>query len=219
MILKNNWQTKLEKKIKIYLEGYTACHDFYHLDRVRDNAMRIAKEIKCDKEVLEAAALLHDSGYRNNEHDDKNHHLYGIEIAKKWLPKIGFPKEKISDVLEVIRLHDNFHWDENGEKTDHLETKIIQDADRIDAIGAIGVTRITYYFGEKGYPIYTDKPAPKTKKIWLNHDLLNQIERDPMKKYENLNFATSKRIFKKRADFLKSFYKELKKELEFHHKK
>ena len=97
--MKNTWQTKLENKIKKYLAGYTACHDFYHLDRVRDNAMRIAKTIKCDKEVLEAAALLHDIGYKNHEDKDREHHIFGMEIAQKWLPQVGFPKEKIADVI------------------------------------------------------------------------------------------------------------------------
>jgi uncharacterized protein len=219
MTAKINWQTKLEKKIQNYLEGYTACHDFYHLDRVRDNAMRIAKEIKCDKEVLEAAALLHDAGYKDHEADHKKHNIYGMKLAEKWLPETGFPKNKIPDVLEVIRLHDNYHWGHDGEKTEHAETLIIQDADRIDLLGAIGIARLSYFFGERGYPIYTDSPIPETNEVWLNHSLLDQIKRDPIVKYENLNFAASKRIFKKRADFLKSFYKELKKELEFHHKK
>src|SRR3990172_6357118 len=97
-----NWQAKLEKKIKKYLAGYPACHDFFHLDRVRDNAMQIAKVVKCDLEVLEAAALLHDIGYKNFELDDVSHHIHSMEIAKKWLPEVDFPKEKLADVLEAI---------------------------------------------------------------------------------------------------------------------
>jgi len=212
-----NWQVKLEKKIKEYLKGYTACHDFYHLDRVRGNAMKIAKKVECDKEVLEAAALLHDSGYKNHEDDDKNHYKYSMKIAKKWLPEVGFPKEKINGVLEAIRLHDNYCWEENGEKSNSTEVKIIQDSDRIDALGAIGIVRMAYYFGERGYPIYNDKPMPDTKAVWINHSLLNQTERESMKKWENMNFEISKKISKDKNEFLKLFHKQLKKELLEHH--
>ncbi len=212
-----SWQIKIEKKIKQYLDGYTSCHDYYHLDRVRDNAMKIAKEVDCDKEVLEAAALMHDIGYKNHEKDHKIHYKFSMEIAEEWLPKAGFPKEKMKDVLEVIRLHDNYHWHKDGEKTNHTETKIIQDADRIDALGAIGISRITYYYGERGWAIYNSDPVPKTDKIWLNHSLLDQLERDPMQKWENMNFEISKKISKGRDDFLKLYHKQLEKELLEHH--
>jgi uncharacterized protein len=142
-----------------------------------------------------------------------------MEIAKKWLPTVGFPKEKISDVIEAIRLHDNFHWDENGETSSHTASLIIQDADRIDALGAIGIARIIYYYGEKKYPIYNPDAVPESKKIWLNHSLLDQIKRDPMKKWENMNFEFSKKISNEKHKFLTSFYNSLKDELETNHKK
>jgi len=217
--MNKNWQSKLEDKIKKYLAGYSACHDFYHLERVKNYSLETVKEVNCDKDILIAATLLHDVGYKNNEHDDQNHHLYSIKIAKKWLPEVGFPKEKDADVLEAILLHDNFRWDEKSETTSHIASLIIQDADRIDALGATGIARIIYYYGEKSWPIYNPDPVSKSKKVWLNHSLLNQMKRDPMKKWQNMNFEISKKISKKRANFLKEFYKELKKELEFHHKR
>lgn len=163
--MKNTWQKKLEGMIKDYLKGYTACHDFYHLERVKDTALKIAKTIDCDREVLIAAVLLHDTGYKDHEDDDKNHNKYSIEIAKKWLPEVGFPDSKLNDVMEAIRLHDNCVWGHNGETTDHIETKILQDADRIDSLGAVGLTRIAYYFGERGFPIVTSKPVPESKEV------------------------------------------------------
>ena len=207
------WQENLESMIKEYLEGYTACHDFYHLERVKDTALKIAKKVKCDEEVLTVAVLLHDIGYKKHEEDDKNHYKYGIEIVKKWLPEVDFPESKLADVIEAIRLHDNFTWGHDGEATDHTETKILQDADRIEALGAIGVTRIAYYFGEKGFPIVSDKPVPESKEVWLNHSYLNTLERDPLKKYENLNFLYSQEIAKKRYEFTQNFLKELELEL------
>lgn len=211
-----NWQDELKRKVKDHLRGYTACHDYYHALRVLNNAIKISAKIKCDHDVLFAGALLHDVGYKNHEKDDKNHYKYSMRLAKRWLVEVGFSKEKIPSVLEAIRLHDNFHWDINGEKTKHLETKVIQDADRIDALGAIGIARIVYYHGEKGYPIYNPDQVKKTKKVWLNHSVINQIERDPIKKWQNLNFEYSKILSKERYNFLNLFLKTIKQEINDH---
>lgn len=211
--MSNSWKQKLDEKVRKYLEGYPASHDYYHLRRVKNFALKIARKIQCDKDILYASALLHDVGYKNHEKDDQNHHIYSMHLAQKWLGEIDFPKEKIKDVLEVIRLHDNFSWGDEHEPTEHLETKILQDADRIDSIGAIGIARIAYYFGEKGYPIYNPQKVKETKKVWLNHSLSDQIERDPIKKWENLNFDYSKKISKKKYNFLFVFKKELEKEI------
>lgn len=208
------WQPKLEQKVRAYLDGYTACHDFYHLERVKNWALKIANEINCDQDVLIAAALLHDLGYKGFENDAKNHNIHSMDIAKKWLPEVGFPEEKIDDVIEAIRLHDNFAWGHNAEKTNHIETKVLQDADRIEALGAIGIARLAYFFGEMGYPIYSDKPVQETKEVWTNHSLIDQLERDNLKKWEHLNFAISKKIAESRHKYLADFQKEIKREIE-----
>jgi uncharacterized protein len=215
------WKSKLEKKIKAYLKGYSACHDFYHLERVHNYSLKIAKKlpknIKYDTNVLWAASFLHDIGYKNNEDDHKNHPVYGVKIAKNWLEEIDFPKEKTSDVLEVIRLHDNFHWEKNGEKTNHIETQIVQDSDRIDAIGAVGVARLAYFFGEKGRPIYNSNTMHKKDGKYFHYNLLGGLERE-MKKWDNMNFSISKKMSKKNYVIMKNFYQDLKKELRQHHK-
>lgn len=209
----SSWKKKLENKVQQYLNDYSACHDFYHHKRTLKNALEIAKKIKCDEDVVYAGAILHDVGYKNNEKDAKKHPIYGMKLAQKWLKEVEFPKEKIADVLETIRLHDNFSWGHDHEATEHIETKIIQDADRIEAIGAIGVARFSYWFGENCFPIYDPKPVPESKEVWLDHSLLDQLRRDGIKKWENMNFDISKKISKKRAEFMGNYYKELKKEL------
>jgi len=209
-----SWKSQLKEKVKKYLRGYSACHDYFHHKRTLGYALEIAKKVKCDENVVYAGALLHDIGYKDNERDDKRHHIYGMEIAQKWLKEVGFPNEKIQPTLEVIRLHDNCTWGHDYESTDHIETKIIQDADRIDALGAVGIARLAYYYGEKGYPIYNPAKVKETKEVWFNHSLVDQIARDPIKKYNYLNFPISKKTAKERNKFLKQFYKHLKDELQ-----
>lgn len=217
--MSNNWKDKLGKKVKDHLKGYSGCHDYYHAERTLKYALAISKKIQADRDIVYAGALLHDVGYQNNAKDEGDHYKLGIKIAQKWLPEIGFPKDKIEEVLDVIRLHDNFSWGHNYEPTEKNEIKIIQDADRIDALGAVGIARFAMYFGEKRYPLYDPTPPPKTKVVWLNHDLADQLRRDGIKKYENLNFEYSKKISKKQYFYLKNFYKTLKKELEEAHLK
>lgn len=209
----HDWQEKLEQKIKEYLKGYTACHDFFHLERVKEIALKIAKNIDCDKEILIAAVLLHDTGYKNHENDDKHHYKYSMEIAQKWLPEVGFPVSKLDDVLEAIRLHDNYAWGHDGEATNHIEIKILQDADRLESMGAIGISRIAYYYGERGYPIVSDEPVPESKEVWLNHSFLDTLDRGSLQKYDNLNFPISREMAQKRNKFTKEFLDELTKEL------
>lgn len=207
------WRRNLKQKVKKYLADYFSAHDFYHLLRVKNNAFRIAREMKYDEDILFAGALLHDIGYKNNGDQSQHHHLFGIKIAKVWLRELNFPQEKITDVLEIIRLHDNFSWGHDHEPTSHIETKIIQDADRIDAIGAIGIARLAHFFGEKGWPIYSPAGIPKTKKVLLNHSLLDQLQRSALKIWPNLNFPISKKMAKKRYQFIQKFYRELNKEI------
>ncbi len=214
--MKYSWQGKLEQRIKVYLEGYSACHDFFHMARVNKIAHRIADNIPCDREVLTAACLLHDIGYKGNEDNDKEHHLSGMKIAEEWLQKVNFPAEKINEVVEAIRLHDNFpHMGDKHEKTEHIETLILQDADRIEALGAVGIARTAYYFGERNKQIYNpsavndDMTSP-----WCDHSLLEQLHRYATQKWNDLNFDVSREIARKRHKIMNDYYLHLKEELE-----
>jgi len=213
---KHIWQFKLESKIKKYLENSGGCHDYWHAVRVKENARQIASKIKCDFDILSAAALLHDVGYHGND-KHKLHFIYSMKLAKKWLPEVGFPKSKMKDTPEAIRLHDNYSWGHNYEPTDRTEAKIIQDADRIDALGVIGIVRVAYFFGEKKFPIYNSKPLSKSNEVWLNHSLIDQLRREPMQKWSHLNFEYSKKISKKRFELFKKVYNELRKEILNYH--
>lgn len=208
-----SWKEELIQNIKDHLEGYTACHDFYHGERVLNNALKIAKKIECDPDILFAAALTHDVGYKNIKNDDNNHHKYSMGLAKKWLIETDFPKEKIEAVLEAIEHHDNHAWGHDPKELGSIEARIVQDADRIDALGAVGIARITYYYGERGFPIVSPAEIPQTNKVWINHSLLELIRRDTLRKWEHLNFEYSKEISAHLNKFAEDYYNQLKKEL------
>lgn len=133
------WQIKLTKIVKPFLTD--ASHDWGHTERVLKTAQRIAKKEKADLEIVTAAVLLHDIGYAE---DWEGHHALSAEKAPLLLKKVGFPKEKIPAVCHAILAH-RFS---RPPAPASLEAKILQDADKLDALGAIGIARCFMWTGE-----------------------------------------------------------------------
>ncbi|NYZ78697.1 HD domain-containing protein [Candidatus Micrarchaeota archaeon] len=133
------WQETFEKIASELMKNPT--HDFEHAKRVCSISIRLAREEHADEDVVKAAALLHDVGYSI---DEKEHEGKSIEVAKSLLEMTDFPEEKKEKVIECIREH-RFT---KGEKARSLEAKILQDADRLDAIGAVGIARCFLWSGE-----------------------------------------------------------------------
>lgn len=137
-------------KAKEYVEKLF-CSDFGghgadHTFRVYDNAMLLAdKQPECDREVVALSALLHDV-------DD--HKLFNTENnanARHFLEEHGISKEKTDEICSTINM---VSFSKNrGKKPDTIEGKIVQDADRLDAIGAIGIARTFAFGGERGRPL------------------------------------------------------------------
>lgn len=126
-------------------------HDMDHIYRVLNFALYIAEqEQSVDYDVLIASALLHDIG-----RDGKNggHNVTGAEMARNFLKGIDFPKEKIEGVYHAIITHSNGM---NCERKT-LEAKILYDADKLEAIGVMGIARAFLYAGNVNHPLYTLK--------------------------------------------------------------
>ncbi|QLJ53075.1 MAG: HD domain protein [Candidatus Fermentimicrarchaeum limneticum] len=133
------WEETFERIASELMKDPT--HDFEHAKRVCSISIRLAREENADEEVLRAAALLHDVGHSL---DEKDHEKKSLEIATSLLEMTDFPKNKMEKVLECIREH-RFS---KGEQAMSLEAQILQDADRLDAIGAVGIARCFLWSGE-----------------------------------------------------------------------
>ena len=125
-------------------------HDFSHTKRVLNMCMRIGKKEGADQEILHAAALLHDIARVEADSNQACHAELSALRAREILLKTSFPKDKIEDVIHCIGTH-RFRSD-NPPKT--LEAQILYDADKLDAIGAIGICRAYAYCGENGQRLY-----------------------------------------------------------------
>ena len=163
-------------------------HDFNHVLRVRNLALAIASDIKCNIELVEVVAYLHDV----NDHKFESKHnlrdfLDSINISNEYKEKTIYIVNHLS-FSKYPKLDDDFP----------VEGKIVSDADRIDAIGAIGIARAFSYGGSKNRSFEETLKHFDEKLLILDHFLY---------------FSKSKKIAKKRMKILKTFYDELKIEL------
>lgn len=133
----------LEKVKKYYGKGG---HDLNHIIRVYKNSLKIAKTVKCDVEVVKAAALLHDIARNFDEKDIKGlcHAVKGAEMAQEILKDYDYTLEQKNNIIHCIRVHRY----SKGLKPESIEAEILQDADRLDALGAIIITRVFYQSGK-----------------------------------------------------------------------
>ncbi len=143
----------LYKKLEDYMKSCAkeSAHDCSHIYRVLNNCLKIAKEFKIvDYDVLITSALLHDIG---RDGEKEKHNEIGAEMAENFLKSINFPEEKISLVYHAIINHNNGSY--GKQKT--LEAKILYDADKLDAVGVMGICRTLIGIGNYNNPMYVLK--------------------------------------------------------------
>ena len=140
--------------VKNLFEGNSGGHDFEHTMRVYRNALRIAEsEPGCDARIMALAALLHDAD------DHKLFDTEGNSNAREILKDNGISENDIAQISDIIN---SVSFSQNKDKVpETLEAKIVQDADRLDAMGAIGVARTFAYGGEHGRSIEESVNTPR----------------------------------------------------------
>jgi len=136
-------------------------HGFGHVARVLELACRFAEGFSgVDYEVLQLATLLHDVGRVSGA---ENHAARSAQIARALLELAGYPKDRIEKVVEVILSHSYSH----GQRAESLEAKILSDADKVDALGAIGLVRVFMYSGTLGREFESSLDHVKSKILKL----------------------------------------------------
>jgi len=189
-----------------------AAHDFDHIMRVFKNAQNICKKENANEKLVLSAVLLHDIiSYPKSDKRSKLSSIKSAEESKKILKKFNFTKEEIQIISDAIRDHS---FSRNVIPTT-LEGKILQDADRLDAIGAIGIARVFAVGGSEKRPFYNiQDPFCKSRipddKIWT----LDHFYRKLLKLESLMNTKSGKIEAKKRTRVLKDFLNELKKEIQ-----
>ncbi|MCS6595232.1 HD domain-containing protein [Bacillus cereus] len=138
------------------LGGDSSGHDWWHVHRVTEMAKTIAKKENANIYVAELAALLHDVADEKLNQDEET----GVNKVKNWMSENGIDEESAAHILEIITTM-SFKGGTSKKVMSTLEGKIVQDADRLDAMGAMGISRVMCYSGFKGRPIHHPDMKPR----------------------------------------------------------
>jgi uncharacterized protein len=184
-------------------------HDWQHTLRVWNNAKHIAEEIECNLEVVELAALLHDIA--DSKFHEGNEDI-GPQLAEMHLRRLAYPEEGISHVVAIIR---NISFKGGNEKRTHssIELDIVQDADRLDALGAIGIARTFNYGGFKNRAIYDPDIKPNlqmTKEQYKSSTAptINHFYEKLLLLKDRMNTTAGRKIALKRHHFMMEYLEQ-----------
>ena len=201
----------LIKKDVIAIMDNDPAHDFEHIMRVYHNAQKIVKKEKANPKLVLSAALLHDIvSYPKSSKRSKLSSTDSAKKSKLILKKYDFTVEEITVVSDAIKEH-SFSQNKIPQT---LEGKILQDADRLDALGAIGIARVFATSGSLNRSFYNiDDPFCNKRNpdddIWAVDHFFNKL----LKLEFTMNTKSGKIEAKKRTKVLKVFLKQLKSEI------
>ncbi|MFT6142188.1 MAG: hypothetical protein ACJAZO_001999 [Myxococcota bacterium] len=193
------------------LIGAKPAHDFLHVQRVTTNAQRIARAEGADIDVVTAAAVLHELVNLPKDHPRSSESGdLCANAARTLLTEQGWPAHRLDAVCLCIRDH---AWSKGASPTT-LEVAVLQDADRLDAIGAIGVARCMATSGELGRRLYNDNdPFCETRTPNDRDNALDHFFRKLLHIEAKLNTEEGRKMARERTTFLHQFIEQLKTEL------
>ena len=199
--------------VKEKLEGAEAGHDWFHIERVWKLSKKIAEKEGGNLEVIELSALLHDIADPKFHKGDET---LALKISQNFLEEIHVEGELIEQVLFVIK---NISFKNRAEAPENppLELQIVQDADRLDAIGAIGIARTFNFGGFKNNLMYHPEIKPnlgmnKEEYKKSNGTTINHFYEKLLLLKDLMNTETAKKIASERHDFMLQFLDEFYKE-------
>jgi uncharacterized protein len=190
-------------------------HDWWHIHRVWTNAKLIARTEDCDTFIVELAALLHDIADSKFHNGDEE---IGPATAGKFLTSINIDADTIIHVQQIIR-HMSFKASFNKITFHSKELAIVQDADRLDAIGAIGIARAFTYGGFKDREIYNPNIKPNlnmSKEEYKNTKAptINHFYEKLLLLKDKMNTQTGKQLALQRHNFMESYLEQFYSEVQ-----
>jgi uncharacterized protein len=189
--------------------GEGSGHDWWHIKRVWQNAVLINKTEKANQTVVELAALLHDiADWKFHGGDEEA----GPRAARTWLESLSAPEQLMEEVCQIIR-EVSFKGAGVDTTPATLEAQVVQDADRLDAIGAIGVARAFAYGGHKGRELYDPGQEPRLHASFEEYKknqgpTLNHFYEKLFLLKDRLSTKAGKKLAQERHDFMVQFVQQ-----------
>lgn len=195
--------------VKQKLENAEGGHDWFHIERVYKNSILISKDETCDELVVKLGALLHDIADSKFHDGDET---VGPRVAREFLESQNVSEEIIVQVINIIE-NISFKGGNFEKKFSSKELDIVQDADRLDALGAIGIARTFNYGGFKNRPLYNPEIAPNltmSKEEYKNtvSPTLNHFYEKLLLLKDKMNTETGKKIAQKRHEYMEGFLEQ-----------
>ena len=192
--------------VKDKLQNAEGGHDWFHIERVYKNAISIAETETCDLTVVKLGALLHDIADSKFHDGDEE---IGPQKARNYLESQKVSEEIIKHVIQIIE-NISFKGGNFEKQFTSKELEIVQDADRLDALGAIGIARTFNYGGFKNRAIYNPTIAPKlnmSKEEYKKSDAptLNHFYEKLLLLKDKMNTETGKKMAQERHRFMELF--------------
>jgi len=214
-----NQQEILQKTaayVKLKMEDDSSGHDWWHVYSVWNNARMIGKKENADMFVVELAALLHDLGDYKFYNGDET---MGPKLSREWLEQLEVDEQVIAHVCDIIN---DMSFKGAGVKIvmKTLEGKVVQDADRLDAIGAIGIARTFAFGGSRGRRLYDPMTEPVMHKSFAeyknmtNGTTINHFYEKLLLLKDLMNTETGKKLAAERHRFMEHFLEQFFKEWE-----
>nr|WP_314840010.1 HD domain-containing protein [uncultured Flavobacterium sp.] len=192
--------------VKEELKNAEGGHDWFHIERVFKNTVLIASMETCDSTVAQLGALLHDIADSKFHDGDET---VGPRVARKFLESEHVDEEIITHVVQIIE-NISFKGGKVERKFSSIELDVVQDADRLDAIGAIGIARAFNYGGFKNRALYNPEIAPNTsmtKEEYKKNDAptINHFYEKLLLLKDKMNTETGKKIAQERHQYMEGF--------------
>lgn len=195
--------------VKKELEGAEAGHDWFHIERVYKNALHLLKTEQADEQVVLLGALLHDIADSKFHEGDET---LGPKKAYDFMTTIEIPEDVKKQVVQIIE-NISFKGGNFEKNFRSKELEIVQDADRLDAIGAIGIARTFNYGGFKNHPLYDPAIKPNlqmSKDEYKKHQgtTINHFYEKLLLLKDLMNTETGKKMALKRHQYMEGFLEQ-----------
>jgi len=204
--------SQAEEYVKEQLGKDTTGHDWWHSDRVRNTARAIAEMEKADVFICTLTALLHDVA-DEKLNDSKE---AGLEKVHNWLDGHLKDKQQIDHIISIIETM-SFSGG-GGVPMETIEGRVVQDADRLDGLGAVGIARVFAFSGAKDRPIHDPNVKPRDETLkeeyrdYSKGTAINHFYEKLLKQKYTMNTACGRKMAEERHEFmlvfLEQFYKE-----------